>query len=160
MWPCKLRSARHWMISIILSLRRPSNNSVGLNKNINGTRCLISCWAKWVVENHAQHEVNRLWRSVFRLYGQHYYGSGESLQKCSWMMCSEAAFFLAASHGFKGRLYSDEERKSWGKAAVDAKSAMNYMDVCRKKITWALELLFGDALTITFGVGAGKLPIA
>jgi hypothetical protein len=64
----------------------------------------------------------------------------------------EAAFFLAASHGFKGRLYSDEERKSWGKAAVDAKSAMNYMDVCREKDYLSPELLFGDALYNYFSV--------
>jgi len=64
----------------------------------------------------------------------------------------EAAFFLAASHGFKGRLYSDEERKSWGKAAVDAKSAMNYMDVVREKDYLSPELLFGDALYNYFSV--------
>jgi hypothetical protein len=64
----------------------------------------------------------------------------------------EAAFFLAAAHGFKGRLYSDEERKNWGKAAVDAKSAMNYMDVCREKDYLSPELLFGDALYNYFSV--------
>lgn len=64
----------------------------------------------------------------------------------------EAAFFLAASHGFKGRLYSDEERKNWGKAAIDAKSAMNYMDVCREKDYLSPELLFGDALYNYFSV--------
>jgi tetratricopeptide (TPR) repeat protein len=64
----------------------------------------------------------------------------------------EAAFFLAAAHGFKGRLYSDEERKQWGKAAVDAKSAMNYMDVCREKEHLSPELKFGDALYNYFSV--------
>src|SRR6186713_919700 len=28
----------------------------------------------------------------------------------------EAAFFLAAAYGFKGRLYADEERRNWRKA--------------------------------------------
>lgn len=64
----------------------------------------------------------------------------------------EAAFFLAAAHGFKGRLYSDEERKNWGKAAVEGKSALNYMKVCREKEYLSPELLFGDALYNYFSV--------
>ena len=35
----------------------------------------------------------------------------------------EAAFFLAAAYGFKGRLYSEGERKEWRKAAVQGKGA-------------------------------------
>jgi hypothetical protein len=64
----------------------------------------------------------------------------------------EAAFFLAAAHGFKGRLYSDEERKNWRKAAVEGKSALNYMDVCREKDYLSPELLFGDGLYNYFSV--------
>jgi len=64
----------------------------------------------------------------------------------------EAAFFLAAAHGFKGRLYSDEERKNWGKAAVEGKSALNYMEVCREMDYLSPELLFGDALYNYFSV--------
>jgi hypothetical protein len=64
----------------------------------------------------------------------------------------ESAFFLAAAHGFKGRLYSDEERKSWRKAAVEGKSALNYMEVCRKMDHLSPELLFGDALYNYFSV--------
>lgn len=64
----------------------------------------------------------------------------------------EAAFFLAAAHGFKGRLYSDEERKSWRKAAVEGKSALNYMEICREKDHLSPELLFGDALYNYFSV--------
>jgi len=64
----------------------------------------------------------------------------------------EAAFFLAAAHGFKGRLYSDEERKNWTKAAVEGKSALNYMEVCREKEHLSPELLFGDALYNYFSV--------
>lgn len=64
----------------------------------------------------------------------------------------EAAFFLAAAHGFKGRLYSDEDRKNWGKAAVEGKAALNYMEVCREKDYLSPELLFGDALYNYFSV--------
>lgn len=64
----------------------------------------------------------------------------------------EGAFFLAAAHGFKGRLYSDEERKNWTKSAVEGKSALNYMEICREKADLSPELLFGDALYNYFSV--------
>ena len=64
----------------------------------------------------------------------------------------EGAFFLAAAHGFKGRLYSDEERKNWTKSAVEGKAALNYMEVCREKENLSPELLFGDALYNYFSV--------
>ncbi|MFM7856809.1 MAG: tol-pal system protein YbgF [Flammeovirgaceae bacterium] len=64
----------------------------------------------------------------------------------------EAAFFLAASHGFKGRLYSDEERKNWRKAAVQGKVALNYLEDCRSKEYLSPELQFGDALYNYFSV--------
>src|SRR6267154_4687837 len=59
---------------------------------------------------------------------------------------TEAAFFLAAAHGFKGELYADEERKNWMKAAGEGKAALKYMEVCREKNNLSPELLFGDAL--------------
>lgn len=64
----------------------------------------------------------------------------------------EGAFFLAAAHGFKGRLYSDEERKNWTKSAVEGKAALNYMEICREKENLSPELLFGDALYNYFSV--------
>ena len=64
----------------------------------------------------------------------------------------EAAFFLSAAHGFKGRLLSDEERKNWRKAAVEGKAALNYMEICREKENLSPELLFGDALYNYFSV--------
>ncbi len=64
----------------------------------------------------------------------------------------EAAFFLAAAHSFKGRLYADEERKNWRKAAVQGKIALNYLEVCRTKDNLSPELLFGDALYNYFSV--------
>lgn len=64
----------------------------------------------------------------------------------------EAAFFLAAAYGFKGRLYSDEDRKEWRKAAVAGKKAMNYLEECKEKDNLSPELLFGDALYNYFSV--------
>lgn len=64
----------------------------------------------------------------------------------------EASFFLAAAYGFKGRLYSDEERKNWGKAASAGKSALNYLEESKSKQNLSPELLFGDALFNYFSV--------
>jgi len=58
----------------------------------------------------------------------------------------EAAFFLAAAHGFKGELHADVERKDWMKAASEGKAALKYMEVCREKNNLSPELLYGDAL--------------
>ena len=64
----------------------------------------------------------------------------------------EAAFFLAAAYGFKGRLYADEDRKEWRKAAVAGKRALNYLEECKEKNNLSPELLFGDALYNYFSV--------
>lgn len=64
----------------------------------------------------------------------------------------EAAFFLAAAYGFKGRLFADEERKSWGKAASAGKTALSYLEECKEKNYLSPELLFGDALYNYFSV--------
>jgi hypothetical protein len=58
----------------------------------------------------------------------------------------EAAFFLAAAHGFKGELNADFERKNWMKAAGEGRLALKYMEICREKNNLSPELLFGDAL--------------
>ena len=58
----------------------------------------------------------------------------------------EAAFFLAAAHGFKGELYSDLDRKNWIKAASEGKAALKYLEICREKKDLSPELLFGDGL--------------
>ena len=65
---------------------------------------------------------------------------------------TEAAFFLAAAYGFKGRLYSDEDRKEWRKAAVAGKRALHYLDECKENNNLSPELLFGDALYNYFSV--------
>ncbi len=56
----------------------------------------------------------------------------------------EAAFFLAAAYGFKGRIHS--ERRNWRKAAVNGKNALKYLEESKKKPDFSPELLFGDAL--------------
>lgn len=77
---------------------------------------------------------------------------GENLYKKHPEYKTEAAFFLAAAYGFKGRLYSDEERKNWRKAATNGKEALNYMQVSKEKENLSVELLFGDALYNYFSV--------
>jgi tetratricopeptide (TPR) repeat protein len=62
----------------------------------------------------------------------------------------EGAFFLAASYGFKARLYS--ERRKWLKAAGHANKALNYLEDCRSKEELSPELLFGDGLYNYFSV--------
>ena len=62
----------------------------------------------------------------------------------------EGAFFLSASHGFKGRLYS--ERKKWLKAASAANKSLNFLENCRGKEELSPELMFGDALFNYFSV--------
>ncbi|HYF70812.1 MAG TPA: tetratricopeptide repeat protein [Ohtaekwangia sp.] len=71
---------------------------------------------------------------------------GENLYKKHPAYKTEAAFFLAAAYGFKARLYSDEERKQWRKAATTGKSALNYLEVSKERENLSVELLFGDAL--------------
>ena len=76
----------------------------------------------------------------------------ENLHKKSPEYRIEAAFFMAAAYGFKGRLYADEERKSWRKAAAVGKTALNYLEECKEKNYLSPELLFGDALYNYFSV--------
>ncbi len=64
----------------------------------------------------------------------------------------EAAFFLSAAYGFKGRLYSDEERRNWTKAASAGKDALDYLEEGKAKQDLSPELLFGDALFNYFSV--------
>jgi hypothetical protein len=65
---------------------------------------------------------------------------------------TEAAFFLAGAYGFKGRLYSDEERKNWRKAASAGKDALDYLEESKEQQDLSPELLFGDALYNYFSV--------
>ncbi|MBC8109738.1 MAG: hypothetical protein H7Y04_01620 [Verrucomicrobia bacterium] len=57
---------------------------------------------------------------------------------------TEAAFFLAAAYGFKGRLHA--ERKNWRRAALAGKSSLKYLDKFKNKEGLSIEFLFGDAL--------------
>lgn len=56
----------------------------------------------------------------------------------------EAAFFLCAAYGFKGRYYSDN--KSYVKAAWAGKSALNYLNDFKGKSNLSPEFLFGESL--------------
>lgn len=56
----------------------------------------------------------------------------------------EAAFFLAATYGFKGRLYS--ERGNWRKAAGAGRNALKFLEISKGNEDFSPELLFGDAL--------------
>lgn len=64
----------------------------------------------------------------------------------------EAAFFLAGAYGFKARLYSDEERRSWRKAASAGENALDYLEISKGQDGLSPELLFGDALYNYFAV--------
>ncbi len=77
---------------------------------------------------------------------------GENLYKRYPPYKIEASFFLAAAYGFKGRLYADEERKNWAKAAAVGKNAINYLEASKSKEGLTPELLFGDALYNYFSV--------
>lgn len=65
---------------------------------------------------------------------------------------AESNFFLAAAYGFKGRLYSSEERKNWGKSAFAGKNALKYLKASEDMHDLSPELLFGDALYNYFSV--------
>jgi hypothetical protein len=65
---------------------------------------------------------------------------------------AEASFFLSGAYGFKGRLYSEEERKNWRKAASAGKQALKYLEVSKGYHSLSPELLFGDALYNYFSV--------
>jgi tetratricopeptide (TPR) repeat protein len=65
---------------------------------------------------------------------------------------TEGEFFLAAAYGFKGRLYSDEDRKNWRKAASAGEDALDYLNLNNHENTLSPEFLFGDALYNYFSV--------
>jgi len=62
----------------------------------------------------------------------------------------EASFFLAASYGFKGRLFA--ERGSWRKAAFAGKNALANMQINKQNDTLSPEFLFGIALLNYYSV--------
>ncbi len=56
----------------------------------------------------------------------------------------EAAFFLSAAHGFKGRLHS--ERKNWRKATLAGSASLDYLEKAKVGNDLSPEFLFGEAL--------------
>ncbi len=95
---------------------------------------------------------NEQYDEVFLAYMDSTIRIAENLYKKYPPYKIEAAFFLAAAYGFKGRLYSDEYRKQWRKAAVAGKNALDYLEVCKESQHLSPELLFGDALYNYFSV--------
>jgi tetratricopeptide (TPR) repeat protein len=77
---------------------------------------------------------------------------GENLYDHHPFYKTEATFFLAAAYGFKGRLYADEDRKSWRKAASAGEDALDYMEEIKGQENLSPELLFGEALYNYFSV--------
>jgi len=71
---------------------------------------------------------------------------GENLFKNYKQYKVEASFFLAAAYSFKGRLYSDEDRKNWTKAIAAGSNALDYLEVGNGDHNLSPEFLFGDAL--------------
>ena len=59
---------------------------------------------------------------------------------------AEATFFLAAAYGFKGQLYSDEERSEYRKAVFVAKNALKYLKESIASSEFSDELLIGNGL--------------
>lgn len=56
----------------------------------------------------------------------------------------EAAFFLAAAHGFAARLHS--ERSNWRKATIHSKRALDYVEKAKSANGLSPEFLFGEGL--------------
>ncbi len=56
----------------------------------------------------------------------------------------EAAFILASSYAFKGRLHA--ERQHWTRATWAARNALKYLEKCREYTDFSPEILFGDGL--------------
>jgi hypothetical protein len=56
----------------------------------------------------------------------------------------EAAFFLCAAHGFKGRYFADN--KDYIKAAFQGKSALHYLSYTKGKSDLSPEFLFGESI--------------
>jgi hypothetical protein len=95
---------------------------------------------------------NEAYDEIFLAYMDSTIRVAENLYKKYPAYKIEAAFFLAAAYGFKGRLYSDEYRKQWRKAAFAGKNALEYLEVCKTSQHLSPELLFGDALFNYFSV--------
>jgi hypothetical protein len=107
---------------------------------------LIEWWKIMPNTKNEQHD------EIFLAYMDSTIRVAENLYKKYPPYKIEAAFFLAAAYGFKGRLYSDEYRRQWRKAAVAGKSALDYLEVCKQSQHLSPELLFGDALYNYFSV--------
>ena len=66
----------------------------------------------------------------------------------------EAAFFLAASYGFKGRLLS--ERRKWRKAAFAGKNSLKYLREVKGEDKFIPEISFGNGLFNYYSIWVGE----
>ena len=66
----------------------------------------------------------------------------------------EAAFFLAASYGFKGRLLS--ERRKWRKAAFAGRNALKYLREVKGEDKFIPEISFGNGLFNYYSIWVGE----
>ena len=66
----------------------------------------------------------------------------------------EAAFFLAAAHGFAARLHS--ERKNWRKATLHSRHSLNFMNKAKEANGLSPEFLFGEGLYNYYSVWIGQ----
>lgn len=96
---------------------------------------------------------NRAYDDIFLAYMDSTIDVAETLYDDYPAYKTEASFFLAAAYGFKGRLYSDEDRKNWRKAASAGEDALDYLNLNNNSSnSLSPEFLFGDALYNYFSV--------
>ena len=116
---------------------------------------------KWLLVKYPEHPIgyfliglNYWWRIVPDTKIERYdskieYYMDQAIDKADELLDEdsrnkEAAFFLAASYAFKGRLYAERER--WTRSAWAGKQAMKYLEKSRGDENINPELLFGDGL--------------
>jgi tetratricopeptide (TPR) repeat protein len=116
---------------------------------------------KWIKRQHPEHPLpyfllglSQWWKIVPNIDVQTYDNSFLAYMDTSITLAErmydrdekniEAAFFLAAAHGFKARLFS--ERREWRKATFAGKNSLKFLDKSKGFEELSPEFLFGDAL--------------
>jgi len=101
----------------------------------------LSNW--WKMMPSLDNDYNKLYEKDFLNYLDISIAKGEKLFDNNDHNL-EAAFFLCAAHGFKGRFFSDNG--SYIKAAFEGKSALHYLTYTKGKGDLSPEFLFGESL--------------
>jgi tetratricopeptide (TPR) repeat protein len=116
---------------------------------------------KWIKRQHPEHPLpyfllglSQWWKIVPNIDVQTYDNTFLAYMDTSITLAErmydrdekniEAAFFLAAAHGFKARLFS--ERREWRKATFAGKNSLKFLDKSKGFEELSPEFLFGDAL--------------